>query len=168
MSATWLYSALELWNQQRTIAAALTCHSCQTSDSWCIPDGPPAVLLFDLDLNNAGMVEMSSLPAVKLQHVANARPFSISVSALSPVSIVAGSDGMFVLRLVSSTKNKSVSDADVLAESAVFVTKVGSNSSESSSAYQDGFSFIYNLQHFKAENVTLQFQDLSLGGILAT
>jgi hypothetical protein len=165
--ATWLDSAIALWSQQSTISALIACYACNASDLWCVPEGPPAISFFSMELNDAGVSVSGSASTLQLQPVSNARPFSISIGLSSPVDVVAGDEGVYVAQLLDSA-NRSVSDVAALSTTAVFVQKSGMNATEFGLAVQEGLSFVYKLKHFKAEIVTLHFQGLGLGGILAT
>ncbi len=146
----------------------MACSSCDVTHPWCHQESPAALFLFTLEKQDDGNFRLSDdADALQLRHVSFARPQSIQMSLSSPIHVTAGSDVNVAVELADAG-NRSVLDTAVLSASVLFVTKIGNDGSESRSAFYEGSSALYNLKHFKAEKVLLHFENLSLGGVLAT
>jgi hypothetical protein len=102
-----------------------------------------------------------------LRHVTSARPFSIKVDTSSPINITVGDERDVAIELIASG-DRSVVDSAVLAGSAILVTKETNSGLELGSLFYRGSNANYKLRQVRAENVSLHFEDLGLGGILAT
>ena len=170
LSATWLVDPSVLSTQQTEIPAVLSCYACNSSDIWCVPGGPAGVFFFELELNAESNILTSrrfSTSPLQFQHVYFVRPYFIKLGTAAPAAVIAGDNADFVLELLDSS-NKSVSDASVLSSSAIFVSKVGANGTAPGSAFYEGARSKFKLKQLIADNISLYFQDLVLGGILAT
>jgi hypothetical protein len=170
LSATWLVDPSVLSKQQIAIPAVLTCDSCNSSDVWCVPGGPAGAFFFEFELNaddNVLSSRSSATTPLQLQHMSFVRPYLIKIGASSANDATAGADSPFVLQL-TDLKNISVSDVSVLSSSALIVTKVGVKGKALGSVFYEGFVSKYKLKHVIAENISLYFQDVGLGGVLAT
>lgn len=170
LSANWLVEVSTLWNNMSSLAFVLSCHSCNTIEPWCHPGGPAAFVFFNLELTDQNNVILGGSPSAHqllLRHVTSARPFSIKVDTSSPINITVGDEKDVAIELIASG-DRSVVDSAVLAGSAILVTKDTNSGLELGSLFYRGSKANYKLRQVRAENVSLHFEDLGLGGILAT
>jgi hypothetical protein len=168
ISASWAVDPLLYLSQQHTESTLLLCYGCESSDVWCNSQALPGVFIFDLKLDDEDNVLIGiDMFDTQLHKASSVRPYSLHISPSAVVNVSAGDDVHFLVELLNSN-DSIVVDESLLSHSAVFVTSSTVNDTKSFSAFYDGLSCKYNTKHTNSGAVSLQFEDLSLGGVSAT